>query len=48
MSVVVQLFIMKGGALEGTEMVSGDRFVIGRDPSSAVVLDDLNWVLQNV
>jgi TonB family protein len=39
-SVVVQLFIMKGGALEGTEMVSGDRFVIGRDPSSAVVLDD--------
>ena len=40
MSVVVQLFIMKNGALEGTEMVSGDRFIIGRDPSSAVVLDD--------
>ncbi len=42
MSVVVQLFIMKGGALEGTEMVSGDRFVVGRDPSSAVVLDDVS------
>ncbi len=40
MSVVVQLFIMKNGALEGTEMVSGDRFIVGRDPSSAVVLDD--------
>ncbi len=40
MSVVVQLFIMRGGALEGTEMVSGDRFIIGSDHASAVVLDD--------
>jgi TonB family protein len=40
MSAVVQIFIMKGGALEGTEMVSGDRFVIGSDGNAAVVLDD--------
>ncbi|HEY1100833.1 MAG TPA: AgmX/PglI C-terminal domain-containing protein [Myxococcota bacterium] len=40
MSTVVQLFIMRGGALEGTEMVSGDRFIIGSDPSSAVQLED--------
>ncbi|MDP2340195.1 MAG: AgmX/PglI C-terminal domain-containing protein [Deltaproteobacteria bacterium] len=40
MSTVVQLFIMKNGALEGTEMVSGDRFVVGSDPSCAVVLED--------
>jgi TonB family protein len=40
MSAVVQIFIMKGGALEGTEMVSGDRFVIGSDANAAVVLDD--------
>ena len=40
MSNVVQLFILKNGALEGTEMVSGERFVVGRDPGCAVVLDD--------
>ncbi len=40
MTVVVQLFIMKNGALEGTELVSGDRFIVGSDPTSAVVLDD--------
>ncbi len=40
MSTVVQIFIMKNGGLEGTEMVSGERFVIGSDASSAVVLDD--------
>lgn len=40
MSAVVQIFIMKGGALEGTELVSGDRFVIGSDGNAAVVLDD--------
>lgn len=40
MSAVVQVFIMKGGALEGTELVSGDRFVIGSDGSSGVVLED--------
>ena len=40
MGAVVQIFIMRSGALEGTEMVSSDRFVIGRDPASAVVLDD--------
>ena len=40
MSTVVQLFIMKNGALEGTELVSGDRFVVGTDASCACVLDD--------
>ena len=40
MGAVVQIFIMRSGALEGTEMVSSDRFVIGRDPASAVVLED--------
>jgi TonB family protein len=39
-TIVVQLFIMKNGALEGTELVSGDRFIVGSDPTSAVVLDD--------
>ena len=40
MSVVVQVFIMRNGAFEGTEMVTGDRFEIGRDPSMSIVLDD--------
>ncbi len=40
MAAVVQLFIMKNGALEGTELVSSERFVIGSDPASAVQLDD--------
>ncbi len=40
MSTVVQLFIMKNGALEGSEMVSGDRFIVGSDASCAVVLED--------
>jgi TonB family protein len=37
---VLQVFIMRNGAFEGTEMVSGDRIEIGRDPACAVVLDD--------
>jgi TonB family protein len=39
-SVVVQLFVVKNGAVEGTELVDGDRFIVGSDPTCAVVLDD--------
>lgn len=37
---VLQVFIMRNGAFEGTEMVSGERIEIGRDASCALVLDD--------
>jgi TonB family protein len=37
---VLQVFIMRNGAFEGTEMVTGDRIELGRDASCAVVLDD--------
>lgn len=37
---VLQVFIMRNGAFEGTEMVSGERIEIGRDPSSTLVLED--------
>lgn len=37
---VVQVFIMKGGALEGTELVSSEQFVIGSGAMADVVLDD--------
>ena len=37
---VLQIFVMRNGAFEGTEMVQGDRIDIGRDPQSALCLDD--------
>lgn len=40
MSAVIQVFVVRNGVLEGSEMVSAERFVIGSDPSSALHLDD--------
>lgn len=37
---VLQIFVMRNGAFEGTEMVQGDRIELGRDPSCGLVLDD--------
>ena len=37
---VLQVFIMRNGAFEGTEMVSGAQIEIGRDPTCALCLDD--------
>jgi hypothetical protein len=37
---VLQVFVIRNGAFEGTEMVQGDRVELGRDPSCALVLDD--------
>lgn len=37
---VLQVFVMKNGAFEGTEMVTGDRVEIGRDADCGLVLDD--------
>ena len=37
---VLQVFIMRNGAFEGTEMVTGSQIEIGRDPSCSMCLDD--------
>ena len=37
---VVQVFIMRDGAFEGTEMLQGDRCELGSDPQCGLVLDD--------
>ncbi len=37
---VVQVFILRNGALEGTELVSSDQFVVGSDDRADVVLED--------
>lgn len=36
---ILQVFVMKDGVFEGSEMASGARVEIGRDPSCALVLD---------
>ncbi|MCC7074631.1 MAG: AgmX/PglI C-terminal domain-containing protein [Deltaproteobacteria bacterium] len=37
---VLQVFIMRNGAFEGTEMVTGSQVEIGRDSTCALCLDD--------
>jgi TonB family protein len=37
---VVQIFVLRDGAFEGTELVHSDRFVVGSDSSADVVLED--------
>jgi hypothetical protein len=39
---VLQVFIFKDGAFLGTEMCTGERIEIGRDPNCEVVLEDEN------
>lgn len=40
MSLVLQVFVFRDGAFLGTEMATGERLEIGRDPECAVRLDD--------
>jgi TonB family protein len=37
---VIQVFVLRDGALEGTELVSSDHFVVGSDGLADVVLED--------
>lgn len=37
---VLQVFVMRNGSFEGTEMVQGERIEIGRDPQCALALED--------